>query len=269
MAEVITSAGNARVKAIRALRLRKERVRTSTCYVEGIRPVAEAVQSGAPIQTVVVAPGLLNSDFGLQTVDEARLHGVPLLEVSPAVFRSLSERDGPQGLAAVVEQVWEGLDDARCTSGDTWVALDEMRDPGNLGTVLRTCDAAGACGVILLEDSADPYDPAAVRASMGAVFTQRLVRTSFAPFVDWARHEQARVVGTSARADAGYRDAEYGERTVLLVGSERAGLSDTQRAACDLVVRIPMLGRASSLNAAVATGILLYEVLQHRGTSAR
>src|SRR5690606_29403382 len=125
MPEVITSTGNTRVKAIRALRQRKERARTSTCYVEGIRPVAEAVQSGAPIETVVLAPGLLNSDFGLQTVEEARLHGVPVLEVSPAVFRSLSDRDGPQGLAAVVEQAWEDLDAVPTAEGETWVALDE------------------------------------------------------------------------------------------------------------------------------------------------
>jgi RNA methyltransferase, TrmH family len=264
MATPITSTANERVKQIRALRLRKERERSGLCYVEGIRAVGEAVQTSAEVETLVVAPALLTSDFARALVERAAAEGVAALEVTPAVFASLSEREGPQGLAAVVRQRWARLEDVRVAPGECWLALDAIADPGNLGTIVRTCDAAGAAGLVLLGGSTDPYDPAAVRASMGAVFGLRLARASWDAFVAWAQEDGVRLVGTSARDGEHYREADFGERTVLLLGSEREGLSAEQRAACDVLVSIPMRGRASSLNLAVAAGVLLYEALERR-----
>jgi len=261
---VITSTANSRVKLVRALRARRERERTGLAWVEGIRATVEALQLGAAIHALVVAPDLLDSDFARDAVAQAAARGVEVLDVSSAVFRSLSGRDGPQGLGAIVRQQWRSLDDVRPAEGDCWVALASVADPGNLGTVLRTCDGAGAEGVILLDASTDPYDPAAMRASMGAVFSRNLVRASFDAFAAWARAAGATVVGASDRAPESYRDADYGSRTVLLMGSEREGLTTEQQSACDRMVSIPMRGRADSLNLAVATSILLYEVLEHR-----
>jgi RNA methyltransferase, TrmH family len=261
---LITSTSNPRVRDIRALRARKTRDQTGLCYVEGIRAVGQAVQAGADVETIVVAPRRLASDFGQSLVADATDRGVAILEVTTDVFRTLSDRDGPQGLAAVVRQRWLDLDALRPAPGDRLVALDAIADPGNLGTVLRTCDGAGAAGVVLLGASTDPYDPASVRAGMGAVFSQRVARASFADLTAAAHRWGARLVGTSARGSRDFREADYGDPTVLLMGSEREGLDDAQRAACDELVRIPMLGRASSLNVAVATGVLLYEVLRRR-----
>ena len=261
---VITSTANARVKLIRSLRTRRERERTGLAWVEGIRPTVEAIQLNALIDTLVVAPDLLTSDFARDAVEAARMNGVEILELSNAVFRSLSERDGPQGLGAIIRQQWLALPDVRLADGDCWVALASVADPGNLGTILRTCDGADAEGVILLDASTDPYDPAAMRASMGAVFSRRLVRTSFEAFAEWARAEQATIVGASDRAPETYREADYGARTVLFMGSEREGLTTEQQTLCDRMVSIPMHGRADSLNLAIATSILLYEVLEHR-----
>lgn len=260
----ITSTANPRVKQIRALRQRRERDRTGLAWVEGIRATVEALQAGAAIDTLVVAPGLLTSDFAREAVDTAVTRGIPVLEVANAVFRSLSDRDGPQGLGAIVRQQWLSLSDVRCADGDRWVALASVADPGNLGTILRTCDGSDAAGVILLDASTDPYDPAALRASMGAVFSRRLVRTSFDAFAAWAAAEGVTVVGASDRAPEPYREADYGTRTVLLMGSEREGLTTEQQTLCNRMVSIPMLGRADSLNLAVATSILLYEVLDRR-----
>jgi TrmH family RNA methyltransferase len=148
------------------------------------------------------------------------------------------------------------------------VALDAAQDPGNIGTILRTSDAVGGAGLLLLGQSADPYDPGALRASMGAIFSQRLVKTDFTQLLQWARQQHIPLVGTSDSASTDYRAAHYHQPTVLLMGSERAGLSQEQQAQCDLVVKIPMVGRSDSLNLAVATGVLLYELFRHTSPPA-
>lgn len=264
MAGVITSTANERIKRIRALRMRKERDRSGLAYVEGIRTVTEAIQLAVPMEALVVSRDLLRSDVALNGVEQARERGVDVIEVTEPVFRSLSKRDGPQGLAAVVRQQWTALADVHPARGERWVALEETADAGNLGTLLRTCDAAGAEGAILLEHTTDPYDPVAMRASTGAIFTRRVVRASWEAFVAWARREGVTLVGTSDRGAQDYRAADYGERTVIVLGSERAGLSAERQAACDPVVRIPMTGRIDSLNLAVAGALVLYEVLHQR-----
>ena len=262
--ERITSTANARIKRIRSLRLRKERDEAGLAFVEGIRTVAEAIQLRAPVETLVDCPELLRSPFGRDLVDSARTAGIEVIEVSEVVFRTLSKREGPQGIAAVVRQEWERLQDLRLARGDRWVALEEAADAGNIGTIVRTCDAAGADGVILLDHTADPYDPVAMRASTGAVFTTRLIRATFDQFMDWARAQQVTVIGTAGDASDDYRSADYGERTVILMGSERAGLPPERQRQCARMVSIPMVGRVDSLNLAVATGLVLYEVLEHR-----
>jgi RNA methyltransferase, TrmH family len=264
----ITSTTNERLKRIRALRTRKERERAGLAYVEGIRAVGEAVQLRADIETLIVAPDLLRSDFALNLVQQARADGVDVLELSGGAFETISQREGPQGLAAIVRQRWDSLALVRPRGGDCWVALAGVQDPGNLGTILRTAEATGAPGVILLDSSVDAYDPSAMRASTGAIFSRRLVRTTSEGFAPWLRERNVAVVGTSDAATASYRDLAYPAPMVLLMGSERAGLTHEQRALCGEVVRIPMAGRVDSLNLAVATGIVLYEVFHQRTQAA-
>jgi TrmH family RNA methyltransferase len=261
---LITSPHNPSVRQIRSLRSRKQRERAGRFFVEGIRVVAEAVQLGAAIETCVVAPEALTSPFARELVRTLRSQGVPCLEVTPEVFRTLSRREGPQGLGAVVRQRWEPLSSVRPAGELCWVALEGAQDPGNVGTILRTSDAVGGAGVILLGPTTDPYDPAALRASMGAVFSQRLVRANPAQFARWKGLHGYRVVGTSGTASTDYLAVAYRPPVVLLMGSERLGLSAAQQAACDVTVRIPMVGRSDSLNLAVATGVMLYEVFNQR-----
>ena len=271
----ITSLQNPRIKAIRALSRRKRRQETGLFFAEGIRLVGEAVQTGADVETLVVATELLRSDFGRDTVRRAREEGVEILKVGAEVFRSLSGKDGPSGIGVVARQRWTALDDtgvglegggsspndaaAAATLG--WVVLEDVGSPGNLGSILRTSEAVGGAGVILLGATTDPYDPEAVRGSMGAVFSQQIVRSSLEALIQWKRQINIPMIGTSDAAPADFRSATYAPPLLLCLGGEQHGLSKEAIEACDTVVSIPMAGRADSLNLAVAAGVMLYEVL--------
>jgi TrmH family RNA methyltransferase len=210
---------------------------------------------------VLVTPSLLNEEMQ-HIVHRCESYGVRILEVAEPVLRALSGRDNPEGLAAVVRQRWRSLDTIDPTCGDwCWIALHSIREPRNIGAILRVTDAVGAAGIILLDDSADPYSPFSVRASTGAVFSQGLVRASFAVFKNWLEVHNIPCIGTSSKAGTDYVDLAFPRPMVLLMGSERAGLSAEQESVCDALVRIPMAGRVESLNVAVATGILLYEAM--------
>ncbi len=264
---IISSFSNAKIKEIRGLRQRKERSKTGLAFIEGIRIVADAIRHPGTVQTLVVAPDLLKSSFAWELVEAQKMGGTPCLEVTADVFQSLSNKDGPQGLGAVIRQQWEPMEQVRLSDDFCWVALDAVQDPGNLGTILRTCDAVGCTGVVLLGQSTDPYDPEALRASMGAIFSQRLVRTSFGAFAYWKQQHGYHVVGTSGAADADYTEVTYHFPLVLLMGSERLGLSPEQQAICDTLVRIPMVGQSDLLNLAVAAGVTLYEMFNQRRKS--
>jgi TrmH family RNA methyltransferase len=262
--ELITSTANPRIRAVRKLRERKERQASGTFLIEGLRIVGEALSQGAEIELLVTAPELLESAYGRQLVKDARQAGIPALEVNSEVFATISGKDGPQGLAAVIRQRWTQLDEITLEDGRDWVALDAVADPGNLGTILRTADAVGAAGVILLDQSTDPYDPTAVRASMGSIFSQKVVRATFTEFSKWKKRSGCFVAGTSGAASQDYHRVVYPRPLVLLMGSERQGLLDQHIQLCDLIVAIPMQGRSDSLNLAVATGIVLYEIYNQR-----
>jgi len=267
--QLITSMSNPRVKWIRALvKDRKERQASQLFYIEGLRLVTEAVQVGARIETLVVAPDLLQSEHGWSMVNGQTLRGTPIISLSGEVFKSISLKEGPQGIAALVRQEWFPLKEISMSPCNHWVALDSVADPGNLGTIMRTNDAVGGKGVILLDQSTDPYDPTALRASMGAVFSQKLVRASFEEFLSWKQANDVPLIGATGEGNFDYQAFAYPESLVILMGSERQGLLEHHKKACDALVRIPMVGRSDSLNLAVATAVILYEIFnQQRGRS--
>ena len=261
---LITSPSNTTIKLIRALRQRKNRDESGLFFVEGIRLVGEAAQLGASIETLIVAPDRLESDFARQIVAEVRGHGVRMLEVTGEVFEHISGKDNPHGLGAVVHQRWTPLESIRPGDELCWIALHAPQDPGNLGTILRTGDAVGAAGVILLDAHVDPHDPGATRASMGAIFSLQACRARAPDFLRWQAHSGFTLVGTSDAAALDYQAVEYRPPLVLLMGSERQGLPDDLLAACEHRVSLPMVGRGDSLNLAVATGVMLYELFSQR-----
>jgi TrmH family RNA methyltransferase len=217
---------------------------------------------------MIVAPELLTSEFGHKMVADWRRGNKPCHEVSAEVFESLSVQGHAQGLAAVVKQHWTTLDQICPERQPVWVALSGVQDPGNLGTILRTGDGAGCSGVMLLGHTTDPFDPESVRASMGAIFSQGLLRTSLEDLLAWKAAHHYALIGTSASARVDYRTFTYPERVIAFMGSEGRGLSQEEQCACDAMVQIPMVGRSDSLNLAVATALSLYEIFyQHRQTA--
>lgn len=260
----ITSPANQKVKLIRKLHERKYRESSGLFYIEGLRIVAEAIQLNAGLEYLMVAEGLLSSDFGRSLVQKAVGQGLPVIEVSPDTFKSFSMKEGPQGIGAVVRQSWVNLDQIQIAPGKSWVALDAVQDPGNLGTILRTSDAVGGVGVILLDHSTDPYDPGAVRGSMGAIFSQGLVKTDLDHFSHWKKQTRYPLVGTSGAAAQDYHHFSYPDPCILLMGSEREGLNERHLQLCDNIIKIPMVGRSDSLNLAVATAVVLYEIFDQR-----
>ena len=267
---LITSSSNPKIKLIRALQQRRQRDASGLFVVEGIFHVGEALAAGVGVEYLCYAPDLLTSDFARRLIQEALAAGIPCLETTAEIMAGLAEKEHPQGLLAVVRQRRARLAELTPANFDWGVALVAPQDPGNVGAILRTIDAVRASGLILLDSGVDPYHPTAVRASMGALFWHPLASGSFDEFAGWAREHGYHVIGTSAHAATDLRaSADFPMPLILLMGSEREGLSPQQAAQCELMVRLPMRGRVSSLNLAVATGIVLYAVLEKLGCEAQ
>ncbi len=259
----ITSRTNQKIKQVKALRQRKARQESRLFLVEGIRHVGEAVQADAAIDAIYFSPDLLTSGFAQSIIDEQDKRGVDCYSLSGELFGSLASKENPQGILAVVRQPEISIHNLNPQNANWVVALVSPQDPGNVGSILRTIDAVGASSLILVESSLDPFHPAAVRASMGTLFHISVVQSSFSDFKQWAKQYGYHIYGSSAHADVDYLQARpYHIPRVLLLGSEREGLTDEQRSICDQVVCLPMRGRASSLNLAVAASVLLYAMLE-------
>jgi TrmH family RNA methyltransferase len=260
MSELISSAANPLIRRMRQLADRRHRRREGAFVVQGIQPVWHAVLAGAPIETLIVAPALLTAPAAVRLVADQEERGVRVARVTAELFGRLADRDGPTGLAAIVRARLAALTDLTVLPGSAFIALHEISNPGNLGTIIRTADAAGMSGVLLIGQATDPHDPAAVKASMGALFSVPVAHAASADeFFGWAAAAGVTVAAASGAGAAGIWAAALPLPLAILLGSEGPGLPDSLLARSDLTVRIPMTGTAESLNVAVAAGILMYE----------
>jgi TrmH family RNA methyltransferase len=225
----------------------------------------EAMQAGGCVKTLIVAPELTQSSMVTDLLKETQKKNIEVLEVSREAFESFSLKEGPQGVAAVVQQRWNTLTEIDWTQPGLWVGLDTVADPGNLGTIMRTMDAVAARGILLIGSCTDPYDPSAIRASMGAIFSLKFVKVSVEEITNLKQECGLFLAGTSDSASKDYQEVTYPRDMILMMGSERQGLQKPLVELCDQMVSIPMSGTSDSLNLAVATGVMLYEVYnQHR-----
>jgi RNA methyltransferase, TrmH family len=260
----VTSLANPIIKDIKGLTDKKHREESGTFMAEGLKLVIDALELGWTIRTLVYAKAAKGKPLVEQVAAKTVANGGLVLEVSEKVLSAVTRRDNPQMVVGIFEQRWKKLDEVRPAKGETFVALDRVRDPGNLGTIIRTADAAGASGVILVGDSTDPFSLETVRATMGSVFAMPVTRCSAEDFLAWQKRSGAQVVATHLAGAVDYRTVDYERKpVVILMGNEQSGLPDNMARAADRTVRIPQQGRADSLNLAVATAVMLFEARRH------
>lgn len=257
----VTSLANPIIKDIRSLAIKKFRDRDKVFLAEGLKLVLDALDAGWKIRTLIYAKAGRGNALVEKAAARTVAAGALVLEVPEKILGAITRRDNPQMVAAVFDQRLSQLADIKPADGDVWVALDRVRDPGNLGTIIRTVDAVGARGVILVGDTTDPFSLETVRATMGSLFSVPLARAREDEFLAWRKGNAARLVGTHLEGAVDYRSVDYtGDPVVLVMGNEQQGLPPSLAEACDTLVRIPQEGKADSLNLSIATGVMLYEI---------
>ena len=264
MTELISSSANPIAKRVRSLADRKTRKREGVFLVEGMQPVWRAVESGWDIETLILAPQLNVNPAVDDMASDLQRRGTRVVAFTADLFSRLSERDGPSGVMAIVRKQTEQLTNVSVGKGDAWIILHRAHNPGNLGTIIRTADAAGFRGVILTGDSTDPFAQACVKATMGSLFSTLLIIEPDVELVlHWAKEQKLHLVGTSGYAERAHWDSSLPSPVGIVLGNEGDGLPDNLIEKLDSTVRIPMTGTAESLNLGIAAALLIYEVQRH------
>lgn len=264
MPRQITAFSNPLIKRVRGLRDKKHRREEGLFLAEGLRILTEAEEAGFLPEYIFHAAGSAERPLVERLVAAVEAAGGEAIETVPDILTKLSGKDNAQTVIGVYRAFDTALERIGRDAAPIWIVAQALRDPGNLGTMLRTGDAVGAGGLILIDDCVDPFSVEAVRASMGAMFTQKIAQARWEEFVPWLRGVAGQLIGTSLNATTDYQAPRYASPAFLLTGNEAQGLPAEYEAECDLLVKIPMMGKADSLNAAVATAVMAYELLNQR-----
>lgn len=259
----LTSLTNPKIKFLRSLHDRRHRKESGEFLAEGMRIITEALDLGWVVRCLIFSASRADDANVRTLVKRAEAKGAEVIMVSDAVLAKISRKDNPQMVIASVEEAWGKEEDAFTASEGCWVVLDRIRDPGNLGTVLRTIDAVAGRGAILVGDCCDAFSAEVVRASMGAIFNVSLVRMSEANFINAVQHYKGAVIGTALSATSDYQKASWSEPCLIMLGNEQSGLTSALQDVATDLIRIPMQGRSDSLNLAVSAGVVLYELRRH------
>ena len=260
MPRQVTAFSNTTVKRLRSLRDKKARREEGLFLAEGLRIIAEARDSGRLPEIIAFSADGARHPLAAEIIAATEAAGGEAIETTADILSKMSGKDNPQMLLGAYKQPGTGLERIDRGKAPLWIVVQALRDPGNLGTILRTGDAAGAGGLILVDDSTDPFSVESVRASMGALFTQDIAVARWSEFVAWLRSGDGQLVGTSLKATQDYLAADYQPPCFLLIGNEQQGLPADYEAECDTLVKIPMAGRADSLNAAMAAAVMAFAI---------
>jgi len=261
----IESLSNPLIKRMRLLREKRHRRAEGLFLAEGLRIATEAREADILPLWLFLGPEGDAHPLAAALVADTLAAGGEVVDTTGAILSKLSGKDNPQTVVGIYAEPQTTLADLDRNAAPIWLVAERLRDPGNLGTMLRTGDAVGAGGLILLDESTDPYAVEAVRASMGAIFTQKLVVARWDDFLPWLRQGPGQLVATWLGGDTqDYQAVRYTEPTFILTGNESQGMPADYADAADVRVKMPMMGKADSLNAAVATAVMAYEVLNQR-----
>lgn len=261
---VITSTKNPKVIDAVKLTERRHRDQTGLMPIEGVKELTLALRGGIIIERLFYCEGLFKASEERSILKAAKEKGAELVPVSTHVFQKMVYREDSFGLLAVARQPSRNLSDIPLGKPPFLVVVEGVEKPGNLGAILRSADAAGVDGVIVCGRSTDIYNPNAVRASLGTIFTVPVVKAEVSEIISWLKERGIKTVATTPHMEVEYFDADLKGPCAIVMGSEHEGLSDTWLKSADLLIRIPMKGEADSLNLATATTILLYEVVRQR-----
>ena len=256
----ITSTQNPLVKRIRALAERDAREAEDRMVVEGARMIEEVLEAGVPVELLLYDPLAVAGPRGEAVLERARRQGMRLVTAAPQVVAACSQVETSQGVVAVVERPRAALSDLLNVPELFLVVADRIQDPGNLGTIIRIADAAGATAVLATRGTVDPHNPKAVRATMGSLFHLPVVSATGEDAIALLRRRDVHILVADQAGAIDYEDADYRAPVALVLGNEGEGPDPAWRNVAQATVRIPLYGRAESLNVAVAAGLLLYEV---------
>ena len=260
MPRQVTAFSNPTVKRLRSLRDKKSRKAEGLFLAEGLRIITEARDNGRVPEIIAFSVEGAKHPLAAEIIAATEAAGGEAIETTPDILSKMSGKDNAQMVLGAYRQPATSLERIDRSQTPLWIVAQALRDPGNIGTILRTGDAVGAGGLILVDDSADPFSVEAVRASMGAIFTQEVATARWTEFVAWLRRGEGQLVGTSLRATQDYLETEYRQPCFLLIGNEQQGLPAAYEAECDLLAKIPMAGRADSLNAAIAAAVMAFAI---------
>lgn len=264
MVKEITSLSNPIIKDIKSLTQKKNRDASNKFIAEGLKLVIDAIERGWEIETLIYSKSAAQKEIVQKTAAKVIASSGLVLEVTEKVLTSITRRDNPQMVVGVFKQKFAELSEILPKDGETYIALDRVRDPGNLGTIIRTADAAGIKGVILVGATTDAFSIETVRATMGSIFAMQISKCDVDAFLNWQDNHDVSVIGSHLKGSVDYRTIDYTSKpTVLLMGNEQAGLPDELALKCDQLARIPQVGDADSLNLAIATAIMSYEARRH------
>ncbi len=263
--EEITSVQNPKVKQVVRWRDRPDRDDSQVVLAEGYRALVRALAGGYRMDEVFVCPEFFpGQEHEAALLEQLRAQGAKLIRVAPAAFTKMAYRDRPEGLLGVGPQRHRTLADLQLSPCPFLLVAEQIEKPGNLGTMMRSSDAVKVDGLVLCDSKTDIYNPNVVRASTGNLFTLPVAEATTAETIPWLKAKGIRILATSPHVETLYTQVDLAEPVAVVVGAEQYGLTKPWLEQADLVVRLPMLGEADSLNVATATAVMLYEVLRQR-----
>ncbi|MFC7290448.1 TrmH family RNA methyltransferase [Hirschia litorea] len=263
--EHITSTSNTSIKLLRGLDRKKNRTESGLFLAEGARLILDALKFGWKPRYILVGEDSVDRKEVQSILEQAEMAGARILTTGPRILTAVSRKENSQTIIAAFQQKLDRLEDFSSSGKSRYIALYQVRDPGNLGTILRTADAAGVKGVVLVGQCCDPFSVECVRATMGALFSTKIVSVSFEEFNEWRKKEHILMAAASVNGTIRHDQTDYSDKSVILMGNEQSGIPDDVEACCDTLIKIPMAGAADSLNLAQATAIMTYEVWKGSG----
>lgn len=260
----ITSASNPTIKMIRSLYRRKQRWTKKLFLIEGIKIVEECIDINHPIENIVYSDDLFSAQGGEALFNRIK-HDRRLINIPSKLYREISDTETPQGILAVVKFEINSITNASIGDNPFILLLDKVKDPGNMGTIIRTADAFGIDGIIVTDGCVDVYNPKVVRATMGSIFRVPIYNeTNGAEIIKKLKDKGMTIYSTSLEESRYIQNVDFNKSCVLIIGNESRGVSSDIIALADRLIKIPMLGGAESLNAAIASSIIMYEAIRQR-----